>query len=495
MTRASPARGTRTPNGLEQRFIASAREFPPDYKLNVIVGFSGGKDSLALAHLIARTKPITGIEARLVHVNHNLRPESKAQAKEAKSLAKVIGLPFANVDLEKGLSRRHRGVGVEEAARRERYLALTEHARRRRTDMLVLGHHVHDQAETVLMHLLRGSGIAGMSGMDKVAPVVVPWWVDGTEPKSFQVWRPLIEEDPSELAVYVAACGFEPIEDESNKDVRFRRNAVRHNLLPAIESVQPGGSDAIARFASIAAMEDQFIVQVTLQALEALHKSRLRIDIDLARTAHPAILRRVLKIAIGLAGATDASFDRIEEVRKLINEEPSDRVIQISGNCIAVSDWEWLYFGPETEVWNEVADVNEYLLAPSNWKSDDELPLKLDQRVTKHGISIKTAASLEELGRTDDWIPTIPAAALNGNLVLRRLAPGDKWAKAEKSVREWLRVEEIPPIARGRMLAVASEHGVWWIPDVTSPKEVNPKAGEEIVYVHVDAGERGDEWL
>jgi tRNA(Ile)-lysidine synthase len=487
MTRASPAQGTRIPNGLEQRFIASAREFPPEFKLNVIVGFSGGKDSLALSLLIARTKPITGIEARLVHVNHNLRSASVAQANEAKVLAKSIGLPFANVDLEIGLSRRHPGVGVEEAARRERYLALTKHARRRRTEMLVLGHHVQDQAETVLLHLLRGSGIAGMSGMDKVAPAVVPWWVDGTESKYFQIWRPLIEEDPAELADYVAACGYEPIEDESNKDVRFRRNAVRHNLLPAIESVQSGGTNAIARFASIAAMEDQFIVQVTLQALEAVHNSRLRIDIDLAKTAHPAILRRILKIAIGLAGAPDASFDRIEEVRKLIYEEPSDKVIQIAGNCIAVSDWEWLYFGPEADVWEELADVNELLLAPSNWQSKEELPLQLNKQVAKHGISIMAASSLEELGRTEDWIPTIPSAALDGNLVLRKLAPGDKWAKSGKNIREWLRVGEVPPIARSRMLAVASDCGVWWIPDVTSPKEITPKDGDSVVFLNVDA--------
>jgi tRNA(Ile)-lysidine synthase len=489
MTRASPAQGTRTPNGLEQRFIASAREFSPDYKLNTIVGFSGGKDSLALALLIARTKPTTGIEARLVHVNHNLRSASITQASEVKSLAKAIGLPFANVNLEKGLKRRHPGVGIEEAARRERYLALTEHARRRRTDMLVLGHHLQDQAETVLMHLLRGSGIAGMSGMDKVAPVVVPWWVDGTEPRYFQIWRPLIKENPAELADYVAACGFEPIEDESNNDVRFRRNALRHELLPAIEAAQSGGTNAIARFASIAAMEDQFIVQVTLQALEALHRSRLRIDLDLARTVHPAILRRVLKLAIGLAGAPDASFDRIEEVRKLIYEEPSNKVIQISGGCISVSDWECLYFGPEQEVWAEIADVNELLLAPNSWKPDEVLGLKLNKRVGKHGISLMTASSLEKLGRSEDWIPSIPVAALNGDLVLRRLAPGDNWARSAKSVREWLRVEEVPPIARSRMLAVASEHGIWWIPDVTSPKEVKPTDGEEVVFVHVDAGD------
>jgi hypothetical protein len=105
------------------------------------------------------------------------------------------------------------------------------------------------------------------------------------------------------------------------------------------------------------------------------------------------------------------------------------------------------------------------------------------------------ASSLEELGRTEDWIPTIPSSALDGNLVLRRLAPGDKWARCGKNTREWLRVENVPPIARGQLLVVASDCGVWWIPDVTSPKEITPKDGDSVIFLNVDAGERGNEWL
>ncbi|HEU0115170.1 MAG TPA: tRNA lysidine(34) synthetase TilS, partial [Thermomicrobiales bacterium] len=243
--------------GLEQRVLARWRGAPALAAARLVVGFSGGTDSLALALALRRIAGRAELDIVLAHIDHRQRPTSGEEAARARSLAREIGLPFFARHIPEDAVERHRGVGREEAMRRERYRALAAIAREHGAGALALAHQADDQAETVLLHLLRGAGLSGAAAMAEWSERPIPWWSAADEPAiAVMLWRPLLAERRATLRAYLAGAGLEPIEDPSNGDLAFRRNAIRRDLLPALQRIAPGASEALARHAAIAAEED-----------------------------------------------------------------------------------------------------------------------------------------------------------------------------------------------------------------------------------------------
>ena len=213
------------------------------------MGFSGGRDSLALAAALRWVQAALGVEPVLVHVDHRLRASSGDEAKRAANLAESLGLEFQAVAVSTSPTDIHSGVGVEEAARRERYRSLFGVAARCGARAVATAHHRGDQAETVLLHLLRGGGVHGAAGMAERSPSPYP---DPGPPRDISLensehepwlWRPLLNEPREVIEAYVAKLGLTPIEDPSNCDTALRRNALRHEVLPALETAFPGCGD------------------------------------------------------------------------------------------------------------------------------------------------------------------------------------------------------------------------------------------------------------
>jgi tRNA(Ile)-lysidine synthase len=485
MTRSRAAKSSRTHVGLEQRFVASIRSLDLRPGQPIVLAFSGGKDSLALAQLFARTGPITGVKARLLHVNHNLRPTSSEEAVQATALAKKVSLPIAIVEIAPNFVNRHLGLGVEEAARRERYLALRDYARKRRTDILALAHQQQDQAESVLLHLLRGAGISGMQAMSELTDVRIPWWEGTSKGKPFRVWRPLLNEDPEELASYLRLHQLSPINDPSNDDPEFRRNRIRHEVLPVLETIQPKVQEVIARFAKIAALEDAVLASITDEAIKSLAHGEIRIDRLGSLGTHPVFLRRLFKGLIERAGVTDVRFDRVEQVVALVKDETSDRIIELGGRVIAVSDDNWIYLGNQQAVADELQSLYEIWLVPFDWAEDQEREIRLDVPVTIEGVTIHASADPVKLGKHRPWRPRLPAEAFSGHVVLRKIRNGDLWARSGATIREQLRITGIPPVARTRLMVFASDQGVWLIPGVSRSRDLTTEKNEPLVYIDI----------
>ena len=165
----------------------------------------------------------------------------------------------------------HSGVGVEEAARRERYRCLFAVAAGCGARAVATAHHRGDQAETVLLHLLRGPGCTGRrewpSARSRRFPIpVLPRDISLENQKTTAwLWRPLLNEPREVIEAYVAKLGLAPVEDPSNSDTALRRNALRHEVLPVLEMYFPGAATALARYAALAADDDR-----ALQALAIL---------------------------------------------------------------------------------------------------------------------------------------------------------------------------------------------------------------------------------
>ena len=276
------------------------------------MGFSGGRDSLTLAAGLRWVQVSLGVEPVLVHVDHRLRASSAEEAMGAASLADSLNLALEIVAVSTMPTDVHPGVGVEEAARRERYRSLFAVAERCGARAVATAHHRGDQAETVLLHLLRGGGVHGAAGMAERSPSPVPGAAAAhdislehleTEP---WLWRPLLHEPRQVIEAYVAKLGLVPIEDPSNDDPSLRRNALRQEVLPLLETHFPGAEAALARYATLAAEDDRALEAIALRLLGEGVDPGGRLAVAPLRTQTAASQRRVIRR--WLAQATSASM-------------------------------------------------------------------------------------------------------------------------------------------------------------------------------------------
>ena len=296
----------------------------------VLVGFSGGRDSTAL--LAALKSILANLHA--VHVDHAVRPESTDDADRVARLAERIGMSLTVVRLDDDVTSRHPGVGIEEALRRERYRVFADVAKSTGAAAVALGHHEQDQAETVLLHLLRGAGLSGVVGMREFSTIDVPWWGE-TGRMSLPIWRPFLDVAPAELDAFVTGLGVSIVDDPSNKDRRFRRNAIRHDVLPLLEQVSPGATGNLARFGSLVGDEDAFL---ELLAVAALGESET-ISRELVLKQSVVVQRRMIRLWLKRhLGEVEVSRDRIESVVTAAAERRGPKVIEIGGGWSVAID-------------------------------------------------------------------------------------------------------------------------------------------------------------
>ena len=192
----------------------------------VLVAFSGGADSTALLHALVALSIQLSFELACVHVNHGLRKSADAEEKLAAAQALSLKIPF----LTKKVSISKKG-NLEANAREARYQAFGRVLAETGFDAVALAQHAGDQAETLLMHLMRGAGLDGLSGM--------PEW-------RAPYWRPLLRVGKEELRAYLQNCGIDWVEDESNLDQGFTRNRIRNCLLPLMDEMAPGVVSRVA---------------------------------------------------------------------------------------------------------------------------------------------------------------------------------------------------------------------------------------------------------
>jgi tRNA(Ile)-lysidine synthase len=219
------------------------------------VAFSGGPDSTALLHALAQLPEARARSLRALHVDHGLHAHSAAWAEHCRRFCATLGLPCEVLRVQLDNSR---GEGLEAAARRARYDALA--AQLREGEWLLLAHHRDDQAETVLLKLLRGAGPQGLGGMRERRPF-----------GRGQLWRPLLASSRRQLRDYVEAHQLDCIDDPSNGDTRMARNQLRREILPRLVRHWPQAVDSILHSAALSrAAADALRVQ-WLAAFDVLH--------------------------------------------------------------------------------------------------------------------------------------------------------------------------------------------------------------------------------
>ena len=225
-------------------FIDQHHLLPPGGE--VIVAVSGGADLLCLLHVLHQLcgpgKRYAAVHLHAAHLNHQLRAGASEQ--DAAAVERVVGawgLPFTcgKIDVPALARSEHRS--IEEAARLARYRFLREVAH---GQPIAVAHHADDQVETLLLHYLRGSGLSGMVGM---------------QPRQRDIIRPLLEVTHAQTVAYCQQHGIEPVEDVSNADPAYTRNRIRHQLLPLMESINPGFRATLLRSSAILRSDFEYI--------------------------------------------------------------------------------------------------------------------------------------------------------------------------------------------------------------------------------------------
>jgi tRNA(Ile)-lysidine synthase len=273
----------------------------------LLAGISGGPDSLLLLHLLHRL----GYRLIAAHVNHGLRPEAKEEALLARQFAIDLGVDFITCQVDVLSYANEKSLSVEEAARMLRYRYLFEQAEKVRANAVVVGHHADDQVETILMHVLRGSGLSGLRGMD-YRTVPNPW------SEYIPLLRPLLAIRREEILNYLVEHDLNPISDRSNLDTTYFRNRLRQDLLPLLEEYSPQIRDNLLHMAEIS-RDDFDILQKIVSVAWEKDLVRQGPDYLAFRLAgfieqSPSIQRYFLRKAIAyhLPGLRDVGFDCIE---------------------------------------------------------------------------------------------------------------------------------------------------------------------------------------
>ena len=294
---------------------------------HLLVAVSGGADSVALLCLLAERRDALALTLTAAHVEHGIRgAESLADAEYCRALCRRLGVPLRIAHVDVPALARETGEGIETAARRARYEALRKIRREAGAEWIALAHHMDDQAETVLMHLLRGSGPDGAGGMDE---------------RSGDLYRPLLSTPRRALEQFLRERGVAWRTDRTNLSPDTPRNALRLHGLPALEESYPAAARALSRYAEAARCENRFMQRLTDAFLrDHLDEGPYGRRIRRPEEADEAILRRAIRAVC----PQPLAHDRLVELVALCAKARGR--IALTGGAMAERTPRAIYFLP-----------------------------------------------------------------------------------------------------------------------------------------------------
>jgi len=297
----------------------------------IVVGVSGGPDSVTLLYILNSLKKELRIDLHVAHLDHMLRRDSCKDREFVEGLAHKLKIPLTTAKINiKGLTK---SGSIEEIARNVRLGFLFKVARDIKADKIALGHNLDDQAETVLMRMIRGAGLNGLSGILPKRNIA-----------GYQVIRPLIEVRRSEIEAFLKRKKIKPRIDTSNlKDIYFR-NKVRNRLLPLLEKeYNKNIKEVLSNMAQSLSYDYDYLMQQAQRSIKA-PKTRLKLK-EFIRL-HPAIQRLVLRMIIAKikGNMRRLTFRHIRELEDLVFSRPINSVVDLPKGVSVIKKKNYLSF-------------------------------------------------------------------------------------------------------------------------------------------------------
>lgn len=431
----------------------------------VLVAVSGGVDSLVLLHLLRFARGLPSLELRAGHMDHGMRPGSRGDALWVRGLARAWGVPLE-------LEAADPPPENEARAREARYDFLERAGAGLGADWILTAHHADDQAETVLFRALRGTGLGGLRGIPE---------------RRGRVLRPLLPFWKEEILDYAGEVGIRPRVDPTNRDRRFARNVIRHELLPrAEEAVSPGAREALVRLSELAGESERATRSLVDRALEgvilAREEGRIVVSRDAVlardRTVQARLLRRVLRrmgVRLDRAGTRGA----VEFTRS----SASGRSIDLPGGIALVREFDRLVF---------VRDSGRDAGSGGNRSLTIEEPCSgqgaFEQGTFEVGGRRMRAEWASGAAPSASWVERFSPAQACFPLLLRGWTPGDRirMSYGSKKLKKLFGEARVPRGERSRTpVLVDARDRVLWIPGVARSTRAEPAEGEEPFFIGI----------
>jgi len=292
---------------------------------HVLVGVSGGADSVALLQLLVSLAESFDLSISVAHLNHGIRPEAAEDAAFVKALCKDLGVPFYTEEVDVPAQAEATGASLEMAARDARYAFFSRTVAKCGADAVATAHTRDDQAETVLLKLCRGAGTAGLRGVARK-----------TVMHGVRVIRPLLDVSREEVVGFLNERELAWREDATNTDTRMKRNFVRHEVLPLLESgLNPRVKEALSRTAELLGEEEALLTALAKQALKGVQDEAGELRLNPLCALEPALRRRVLQAWLIRMGVPkgDVCFDLVERLDAMSKSTDGSQLVELAPGC------------------------------------------------------------------------------------------------------------------------------------------------------------------
>jgi len=413
--------------------------------MRVAVGYSGGRDSTCLLHLFSEVAVEWELSIVAVMVDHRLRPFDEEEATAGRLCAR-LGIRHELVRLEPGLPDRAKakGLSLEHAARLERREALVRAAAAANAQRIALAHHAGDQAETLLMRLLRGTGGAGLAGMRPVS--------------AGGIIRPLLYVEPSQVARYLQEAGLEYVEDPTNRSQVFLRNRIRHEVLPLLEELSPGAARVLARSALVLGEErDAVNVLLDEKLADAVRWEEDGVAVVTIPELGTGALRRLLLHRVFEKSCRyPPESTHFEMLDNLLNETRGSGSLDLPGGGRAIREYTRLRIVPPEAGEDEAA---EFLL---------ELPGPGTFDFPGGKVDVRLVDQRGELPREDSPVAVFSASDVVFPLYVRQWRRGDRFqplgVAGTSKVSDVLVDRKVPREQRKGVLVLTDRDGaILWV--------------------------------
>jgi tRNA(Ile)-lysidine synthase len=401
----------------------------------------------------------------VAHLDHQLRPTSAEEADFVRGLARRYGLEFVTGQMDVTAQAAEQGESIEEAARNARYRFLFDTAEKKQAAAVIVAHQADDQVETVLMNLLRGAGLNGLSAMQYCS--------HSAYHSSIPLIRPLLDCWREEIEAYCRDNSLKHVNDESNRDTAYRRNRIRLNLIPALEQYNPSIKTSLLRMSRLLGADKAFLDDFAAGALEKVllegNTEYAAVAIQPFRQYQPAVQRYIVRRILRDHFPEEKDFGaiHIEQARHLIDREMKALNTQLNDHVLV-------------RVENERA---VFLTLDRSTKPDVKWPsilrgLHIKPEVGKYALNMGWKVELEVLARKDvgDGYKKNPDAysayldldKLESSLELRVWQPGDRYRplgmRGSQKLSDFWTNHKVPARAKDHWPLVFSGEKIAWIP-------------------------------
>lgn len=440
-----------------EKFANECNLFKPHDKL--LIACSGGPDSIALVDILLKLRIKYELDIIVAHAEHGIRKESSLNdAQYVKTYCEQRNIPFFMEHLNVLKHLKTEKLSVETLARKLRYQFLRKIAKRENATKIVTAHHLNDQAETVLQHLLRGAGPAGLSGMKAVNGDII---------------RPFLCLYRKEIEAYCSVENLNPCLDETNNSLDYERNRIRLDLLPRLEEYNPQIVTAICNSAKIIAQEHDFIdyyvkdfyTQKTNVNINEQNNTEITIGISDLKKEHKAIRTALYRYIIQKlqSNLENISFVHIDKIDKFLYNGHTSSVLQLPQNLYVNISYDQFIFTKQN------TNLNKSIEKEQNLSLKIDLSLLFGQKEIKlpyeQSLIIEKVDKLIKLsGRNHCFIDM---DKINGDLHIRTRKNGDritpKGMQGSKKIKDILIDRKIPAKDRDKIPLICDEKGIIWI--------------------------------